>query len=268
MAKTASSLAAGTGVEIDDEVIRKLAQYPTPTVSNVIELFEVRPKDEGFLGAEIKALHPDHPPVVGFAATATLRSAAEPHANEKETSFARLLEMMLDLPEPRIAVFQDLDRPPRGGTVGECVASALAAFGATAVVTSGYARDIKEVAERGFSFFASGISPSHGYGRTVDVMIPVEIANQRISPGTLIHADVNGVVIVPREIAPWVAAALEDYERVEREYREAFDRQGAAVNPWAVMEKAHKKLAVLQEKVVAMWKKGRRPDLNKTFLDW
>jgi len=267
MARTISSGAANT-VEIDNDVLRKLAEYPTPTVSNVIELFEVRPKDEGFLGAEIKALHPEHPPVVGFAATATLRSAAEPHANEKETSFAKLLEMMLDLPEPRIAVFQDLDRPPRGGTVGECVASALAAFGAKAVVTSGYARDIKEVAERGFPIFARGISPSHGYGRTVDVMVPVEIANQRISPGTLIHADVNGVVIVPREIAPWVAAALEDFERVEREYREGFDRYGTEADPWAIMETAHRKLALLQERIVSMWKRGKRPDLGKTLLDW
>lgn len=261
-------IAAAGGVEIDAEVIEKLAAYPTPTVSNVIEFFEVRPRDEGFLGAEIKALHPDHPPVVGFAATATLRSAAEPHADEKETSFARLLEMMQDLPEPRIAVFQDLDRPPRGGTVGECVATALSAFGARAVVTSGYARDIKEVGRRGFSFFARGISPSHGYGRTVDVMIPVELANQRISPGTLIHADVSGVIIVPREIAPWVAAALEDFERIEREYCASFDREGPKSDPWAIMETAHKKLAALQQKIVGMWKRGRRPDLNKTLLDW
>ena len=40
---------------ISPDILEKLRQYDTPTVLNVIELFEVRPRHEGFINGEIKA---------------------------------------------------------------------------------------------------------------------------------------------------------------------------------------------------------------------
>ena len=60
------------------EVLEKLRTFDTPTICNLIELFEVRPRNTGYMDARIKACFPDMPPMVGFAATATFRSAAPP----------------------------------------------------------------------------------------------------------------------------------------------------------------------------------------------
>ena len=42
--------------------LKLLAQYDTPTVSNVIELFEVRPRSAGYMDARIRACFPEMPP--------------------------------------------------------------------------------------------------------------------------------------------------------------------------------------------------------------
>src|SRR5215210_553362 len=64
--------------KITAQVLEKLARYDTPTICNVIELFEVRPNTDGYIDGRIRAAFPEMPPMVGFAATATFRSAAVP----------------------------------------------------------------------------------------------------------------------------------------------------------------------------------------------
>ena len=51
-------------------VLEKLARYDTPTICNVIELFEVRPNTVGYMDGRIRAAFPEMPPMIGFAATA------------------------------------------------------------------------------------------------------------------------------------------------------------------------------------------------------
>ena len=60
------------------DVLNKLRTFDTPTICNLVELFEVRPRNTGYMDARIKACFPEMPPVVGFAATATHRSAGPP----------------------------------------------------------------------------------------------------------------------------------------------------------------------------------------------
>ena len=57
------------------EVLKLLAKYDTPTISNVIELFEVRPRNTGYMDGRIRACFPEMPPIVGYAATATMRTS-------------------------------------------------------------------------------------------------------------------------------------------------------------------------------------------------
>ena len=47
-----------------------LARYNTPTICNVIEVFDVRPRNVGFNLKPLHCLYPDLPPIVGFATTA------------------------------------------------------------------------------------------------------------------------------------------------------------------------------------------------------
>ena len=60
------------------ETLKKLGAYDTPTICNVIELFDIRPRNTGFMDARIGAAFPELPPMVGFASTAAFRSDAPP----------------------------------------------------------------------------------------------------------------------------------------------------------------------------------------------
>src|SRR5664280_2682600 len=55
-----------------------LAKFDTPTISNTIELFAVRPRTAGYMDGRVRACFPEMPPAVGYAATATMRCAL-PH---------------------------------------------------------------------------------------------------------------------------------------------------------------------------------------------
>ena len=59
-----------------------LRTFDTPTVCNVIELLDCRPRTAGYLDGRIRACFPHLPPVVGYAATATFRAAAPPRSGD------------------------------------------------------------------------------------------------------------------------------------------------------------------------------------------
>ena len=60
------------------EVLAALRKYDTPTICNVIELLDCRPRTTGYMDGRIRACFPQLPPAVGYAVTATFRAGAEP----------------------------------------------------------------------------------------------------------------------------------------------------------------------------------------------
>jgi len=63
---------------VDPTVLDKLRTFDTPTICNLIELFNVRSHTAGYMDRRITARFPELPPMVGFASTVTVRSAAPP----------------------------------------------------------------------------------------------------------------------------------------------------------------------------------------------
>ena len=195
---------------IDPEILEKLRQYDTPTVLNVIELFEVRPRHEGFLNGEIKACFPEMGPIVGYASTATFQSATEPAEGDAYSNLAdQVGAFEKDLPAPRIVVFQDIDPEPCGATFGEVMCTVYQNFGCVGLITSGGARDLDQVRELGFPCWSSSVISSHAWCRIVDTHVPVKVGGCDIRAGDLLHADCNGVAIVPVELAAEIALGCE-----------------------------------------------------------
>ena len=88
--------------------------------------------------------------------------------------------------------------------------------GATAFLTNGSIRDLDGVREVGLPCWAAGLSPMHGQLRWLDVNSPVVIDGMTVRPGDIVHADVNGAVVIPPESADQVydkAAAVRQRER-------------------------------------------------------
>jgi regulator of RNase E activity RraA len=193
----------------------RLTQFDTPTICNTIELFEVRPRNEGYMDGRIRACFPEMPPIAGYASTATMRCAFPRREGDVYSSLDEQVARFAELPGTPIVVYQDLDDPCVAATFGEIMCSTYQAFGAAGLVTSGAARDLDQVRRIGFSAFSNGAICSHGYSHTVEIHRAVRVGGVTIHPGDLLHADANGVTTIPLEIAPEIADAAAEYVKAE-----------------------------------------------------
>jgi regulator of RNase E activity RraA len=196
-------------------VLEALRRFDTPTVCNVIELFDVRPRHTGYLDGRIVACFPKLPPMVGFASTATFRSAAPPRKGDAYAGLTQQVESFAELPGPAVVVFQDLDDPPAAATFGEVMCTTYKAFGAVGLITSGAGRDLDQVEALAFPCFTNGTICAHGYCHIPQLGVPVHVGGLTIYPGDLLHGDRNGVTTIPVEIAAEVAEACPEFMAAE-----------------------------------------------------
>jgi regulator of RNase E activity RraA len=190
---------------ITPEILEKLGTFDTPTICNLIELFEVRPRQTGYMDARIQACFPEMPPMVGFAATATFRSAGPPRGNDAYDALSAQVESFGELSGPAVVVFQDLDDPSVAATFGEVMCTVYQSFGAAGIITSGAGRDLDQVRALDFPAFTGGTICSHGYSHIPDVGVPVHIGGLMVYPNDLLHGDCNGVTNIPTGIPAEVA---------------------------------------------------------------
>jgi 4-hydroxy-4-methyl-2-oxoglutarate aldolase len=201
----------------------KISHLDTCTVSNVIEQFDVRPRNEGFIHGQIHCRFPRFAPMLGYAVTARLRSSSPPATSPPITRGCYYDRMdfwryLVTLPAPRIMVFEDVDhRPGFGAFVGEIHARIALAFDCIGCVTNGVVRDLPAVEAAGFHLFSGGVSVSHAYAHIVEFGEMVEIGGLKIHPGDLVHGDRHGVHTIPLSIAPRIPRAAAAWIAQERE---------------------------------------------------
>jgi regulator of RNase E activity RraA len=195
--------------------LARLTQFDTPTICNTIELYEIRPRNQGYMDARIRACFPEMPPIAGYAATASMRCDAPRRSGDVYSSLDEQVARFSELPGPPIVVYQDLDDPCVAATFGEIMCSTYKAFGAAGLITSGAARDLDQVRRIGFPAFSNGAICSHGYSHIVDLHRPVRVGGITVQPGDLLHADANGVTTIPLEIASGIADAAAEYVAAE-----------------------------------------------------
>lgn len=121
---------------------------------------------------------------------------------------------------------------------GELLTTASKVRGAAGCLTDGLVRDVRRIRELGFPVFHGGIGPLDTKGRAEMMAAdePVEVGGARVAPGDFVFGDVDGVVIVPRAIAPEairLALAKIEAEDTTREellagnsLRSVFERHG------------------------------------------
>lgn len=198
--------------------LEEFRQLSTCVTASAIETFGVRMHNAGFANCTIGCIFKELPPVVGYAATARIRSANPPMDKHGYSYYDRAdwWNEILTIPAPRIIVIEDLDEPAGlGAFVGAVHASILQALGCVALVTNGSVRDLSEIRPTGFQLFASGVAVSHAYSHLSDFGSTVRVGGLQISPGELIQGDLHGAQTVPLEIA----------ERVPGKAREILTRR-------------------------------------------
>ena len=82
---------------LSPEQLAELRQFDSPTVCNAVELWNLRPRNTGYMNSSIKACFPAFPPMVGYALTSTFRSMAPPRGIDVYGSIGAQLDALADL---------------------------------------------------------------------------------------------------------------------------------------------------------------------------
>jgi 4-hydroxy-4-methyl-2-oxoglutarate aldolase len=197
------------------DLAKRLAAFDTPTICNVIELFSVRPRNQGYMDGRVRCGFPELPPMVGWATTACFRADAPPTGGDAYGSIEKQLERFPHLPGPAVVVFQDIDVPPAAAVFGEVMCSTYQAFGAAGLVTDGAGRDLEQVRALRFPVFTGGTICSHGYCHMLHLGLPVRVGGLMVGEGELLHGDANGVTTIPLGIASDVADVATEFVAAE-----------------------------------------------------
>jgi regulator of RNase E activity RraA len=233
-------------------VLDLLRQYDTPTICNVLELCNARPRTDGYLNEKIVACYPKLPPMVGYALTATFRAGSPPRSGDVYAGLSEQVKLLAAAPKPAVIVFQDLDVPTVAATFGEVMCTTYQAFGAVGLITSGTGRDLDQVEALRFPCFTAGTVASHGYCQIVQLNVPVSVGGVTIYPGDLLHGDRNGVTTVPGEWAEVVAAACAEFVAAETIVLDYLKRGNVEPSGYAAVRQAcHEQLTALGQRMRA-----------------
>ncbi len=208
------------------ENILRLAEFDTPTVANGHELLGTRDPSIGYCGPDVRALMPEMGVRVGVAITARMDTTTAGMDNPTSL-FKDWVRMIHEAAGPeRRPVFAVLEsvgpRPRYTVTIGDGMGTAMQRAGAVGFVTNGSIRDLEGVRAVPLACWAAGLSPMHGKIRWLDVGSPVVIDGATVRTGDIIHADINGVLVLPPEDADKV------YEQAIR----VRDREAAMFARW------------------------------------
>ncbi len=196
---------------MNTELLALLRRVDTPTVCNAIEVAQGKRGFAAFTRGTMIASDPDAGAVVGFARTAKI-AALEPPAEDAAVIRQRRMDYyrhMAEAPEPGLAVIEDLDWPNCIGAYwGEINTTVHKGFGLSGALTNGVMRDLGDLPD-GFPVIAGSIGPSHGFVHVREIGTPVSVFGLTIRDGDLVHADRHGALVVPPEVVPDLAAAIE-----------------------------------------------------------
>jgi len=194
--------------------LEQFRQFSTCLVSSAIETFHVRLPNTGFTDGSIRCIFEGRPPMIGYAATARMRSSNPRMDAGKSYDYYDRTDWwnhILSIPAPRVVVMEDVDDPPGvGAFFGEVHANILLALGCIGAITNGSVRDVPEIRPTEFQMFAGSVSVSHAYAHVFDFGGKVRVGGLDIRPGELVHADCHGVQTIPLEIADKVPAAVRE----------------------------------------------------------
>jgi regulator of RNase E activity RraA len=197
-------------------MIEYLKTVDTPTLSNAIELLDVRPRSEGFAPLQLQCLFPEFGRMAGYAVTAHVETvtAMEPFSGD---GYHELFAAVAAAPKPAIVVMQEIGGyGDYAAHCGEVMATIFTRLGAIGLVSDCGVRDVPEVRAMGMHYFARGKVASHARFRIVRANVPVQILGVPVRPGDLLHGDENGLIAVPNVELPQLQAAVDRVRSRER----------------------------------------------------
>lgn len=168
-----------------------------------------------FLPARVQPIR-EHMVVAGRAMTVLEADAFEELSDGRnpimKQNFGLMLEALDDLKENEVYICTGSSLSY--ALVGELMCTRMQILKAAGAVVNGYHRDTKGIVELDFPCFSYGrYAQDQGpRGKVIDFRVPIEIEGVRVNPGDIVFGDLDGVVIIPKEI---------EREVIERAYEKA-----------------------------------------------
>jgi 4-hydroxy-4-methyl-2-oxoglutarate aldolase len=204
-----------------------------PAVCDVLDTLGYR---QQAMHHRIRPLLPDRNNC-GFVGRARTIRWMETDYVDEDDPYGLEIEAMDSL-RPGDVVVHSTDRGGTNAPWGELMSIVAKTNGAVGCVCDSQIRDCTKIIEMGFPVYYAGIRPldSKGRGRVMAYDVPVRCGDVLVEPHSLIFADFDGVVVVPREgeqemlILAHDKATKEKMSRQEllagKTLREVYDRYG------------------------------------------
>ena len=119
----------------------------------------------------------------------------------------------------------------RAALWGELLSTAAGYRGAAGAVIDGLARDVALIKKTGFPVFCRGVAPISSKGRVtaIDYNCPVAVGGVTVHPGDIVVGDLDGVVVVPKDVAQEAVKRALDVLSRESKTRDEL-REGAGLS--------------------------------------
>lgn len=227
------------------ETLEALAEYDTPSITNVVATYPDDPlclglynpwSEDWYTDQTVECWYPELGPRVGYAVTCVY---GEPDPNFDELSFMDIVDALDHSPKPTILALEQ-DFPPeiagKVGLTGGNMTTTMQTLGCVGCVSNGPGRDIDEIRPMEFQYLMAGVSPGHGDMAVQAVNVPVSIRGMDVAPGEIIHMDENGAVKFPAERADEVLNNVQELIEGEEELQGKLQRASDAADVRAAFQ--------------------------------
>src|SRR5262249_21151076 len=97
---------------LTSELVSTYKHLSTCAVSNAVEQFEIRLRNEGFADGRLRCVFDDLPSVIGHAVTARIRCSTPPPVGHSYIDRTDWWNYLASVPAPRVLVVEDIDDRP------------------------------------------------------------------------------------------------------------------------------------------------------------
>lgn len=198
----------------DPELVAGFGEFDTPVISDLMNrLYTMIP--------EIHNLTTSHLKILGPACTVKVF----PGDN-------LMVHKSLDIAAPNDIVVVDAGGSTMNAVLGDLISTKARHRHIGGFVVDGLIRDLPGILELNFPVFARGVTPIGPLHRGPgEVNFPIQCGGIVVHPGDILVGDLNGVVVVPLEIAADLLRRLRERKKAEADYIAAVAR-GDFSNKW------------------------------------